>query len=287
MNPNNEALESLLQNRLQTATEGPGKLSEAMHWAVFPGGARIRPRLCQAVGKATGAPDALAVVPAAALELLHCASLVHDDLPCFDNAQIRRGKASVQAAFGERLAVLAGDGLIVMAFELLAGELNRHELLGPLTGVIARSVSTPHGIVAGQAWECEEQVDLKAYHREKTGALFAAATEAGAVAAGITDSGPWAVLGERLGVAYQVADDILDAAGRMEDVGKPVGQDSRFNRPNCVAQQGLCESIQTLQTLVQEAIDSIPDCPGRAALSRQIKAETANMLPARLAEIAA
>ncbi len=287
MKPNNDALESLLSSRLHAATYGPARLSEALHWAVFPGGARIRPRLCQAVGQATGAADTLAVVPAAALELLHCASLVHDDLPCFDNAPIRRGKASVQSAFGERLAVLAGDGLIVMAFELLADELNRHELLGPLTSIIARSVSTPHGIVAGQAWECEEQVDLKAYHREKTGALFAAATEAGAAAAGISNSKPWAVLGQRLGVAYQVADDILDAAGRMEDVGKPVGQDSRYDRPNCVAQEGLCESIQRLQTLVGEAIDSIPDCPGRSALSQQIKAETAHMLPARLAEIAA
>lgn len=282
-------LETLLSDQLRNAKRkgSPPRLSEALHWAVFPGGARIRPRLCLAVGKATCAPDNLAVIPAAALELLHCASLVHDDLPCFDNAELRRGRASVHAAFGERLAVLAGDGLIVMAFELLADRLCNHPLLGPMTGVIARSVSTPHGIVAGQAWECEPEVDLKLYHREKTGALFAAATEAGAVAAGISNSRPWSVLGEKLGVAYQVADDILDAVGNAEDIGKPVGQDHRFERPNSVSQQGLCESVQKLQKLVDEAIQSIPDCPGKAALSLQIKAETDRMLPARLAALAA
>ncbi len=289
MIPANDALETLLQKQLMDAgKEGcPPRLNEALHWAVFPGGARIRPRLCLAVAAAAGASQQVAVVPAAALELLHCASLVHDDLPCFDNAELRRGKASVHRAFGERLAVLAGDGLIVMAFELLAKSLPDHPQLGPLTGVIARSVSTPHGIVAGQAWECEEEVDLTTYHREKTGALFAAATEAGAVAAGIQQSASWALLGERLGVAYQVADDILDAAGRSEDVGKPVGQDDRFQRPNSVAQRGLCESVQQLQRQVDEAIGSIPDCPGREALSQQIREETDRMLPARLATLAA
>ncbi|MEO8010149.1 MAG: polyprenyl synthetase family protein, partial [Dokdonella sp.] len=188
----------------------PPRLAAAIRYAVFPGGARIRPRLCLAVAQAC-AEDHPAIVEAAAtaIELLHCASLVHDDLPCFDDAATRRGKPSVHKAFGERLAVLAGDAMIVLADSCRAAPAR----LPTLIRIIARSVGTAGGIVAGQAWECETDAPLSQYQQAKTGSLFAAATMAGAVSAGVSDAAPWSLLGERIGAAYQVADDILDVAG--------------------------------------------------------------------------
>ena len=163
----------------------PPRLAAAMRYAVFPRGARVRPRLCHSVAAACGEDHPAATEAAgAALELLHCASLVHDDLPCFDAAETRRGRPSVHKAFGEPLAVLTGDALIVLAFQTLARIQGRPERLTALTLTIAQSVGVPSGIVAGQAWECESQIDLAHYHRAKTGALFAAATVAGAASAG-------------------------------------------------------------------------------------------------------
>ena len=172
------------------------------------------PRLCLAVASACGDDQPrVSQAAAASIELLHCASLVHDDLPCFDDAATRRGRASVHAAFGEPLAVLAGDALIVLAFQTLAaGAAIRPTRLATLLPIVAGAVGVPSGIVAGQAWECEASADLSQYQREKTGALFAAATAAGAAAAG-AEAEAWRLLGDRLGEAYQVADDIRD--GRL------------------------------------------------------------------------
>ena len=165
---------------------GPPLLAGAMSHAVFPRGARVRPRLALAVAAACGDDDpAASDGAAAAIELLHCASLVHDDLPCFDDADTRRGRPSVHRAFGEPLAVLAGDALIVLAFQTVASGAQRSPLRLPLLMlVLSRAVGMPHGIAAGQAWESETDVDLGEYQRAKTGALFAAATMAGAAAAG-------------------------------------------------------------------------------------------------------
>ena len=162
---------------------------------------------------------------AISIEFLHCASLVHDDLPCFDDADTRRGQPSVHRAFGESLAVLAGDALIVLAFQTLARASQNSPLrLAPLLDTIGNGVGMPFGIVAGQAWECESKVSLSDYQRAKTGALFVAATAAGALAAG-TDPTPWRALGDWLGEAYQVADDIRAVMGAPQLLGEPVGRE--------------------------------------------------------------
>ena len=160
------------------ASGAPPRLAAAMRHAVFPKGARIRPRLTLAVAAACGDDQPrLSSAAAAAIELLHCASLVHDDLPCFDDADTRRGRPSVHRAFGEPLAVLAGDGLIVLAFQTVArAGCGAPERLGPVINAIGDGVGVPFGIVAGQAWECEPRADLSEYQRQKTGALFAAAS---------------------------------------------------------------------------------------------------------------
>ena len=266
----------------------PPRLLAAMRHAVFPRGARIRPRLCLAVAAACG-DDAPAVADAAgaAIELLHCASLVHDDLPCFDDSDTRRGHPSVHRAFGEPLAVLAGDALIVLAFQTLAqGAAAAPLRLGMLLGAIGASVGVPCGIVAGQAWECEDDADLAQYQREKTGALFAAATIAGAAAAG-AEAEPWRAVGMWLGEAFQVADDILDATASCEALGKPVGQDRAHGRPSAVTRLGLPGAIARLHTLSEAAVDSVPACLGRSALRSHIRTETLRLLPQEVARHAA
>lgn len=263
------------------ARSAPPRLAGAMRHAVFPGGARIRPQLCLAVAAACGDNDpALSEAAAAAIELMHCASLVHDDLPCFDDALLRRGRPSVHAAFGERCAVLAGDALIVAAFDALAhGAANSPQRLPAMITLLARRVGMPMGIVAGQGWECEDYVPLPDYQRAKTGSLFAAATEMGAMAAGAAPDA-WRGFGEWLGEAYQVADDIRDAAGDTEQIGKPTGRDRALGRPSAVTEFGLGGALQRFEDLVNHASEAVPEGPGARALRRLLQAESERLLPA-------
>ncbi|WP_058556719.1 polyprenyl synthetase family protein [Thiohalocapsa sp. ML1] len=265
---------------LGIAPDGPPRLGAAARHAVLTPGSRARPRLVLAVAAACG-DDAPAVSDAAAasLELLHCASLVHDDMPVFDDADTRRGEPTVHKLYGDQIALLVGDGLIVLAFENLAWHARLHpQRLGPLTLITARAVGIGHGIVAGQAWECEEHVDLTQYHREKTAALFSAATEAGAAAAGM-EPAPWHTLGENLGLAYQVADDLRDVTGDAAALGKPVGQDAVHGRPSAVSELGVDGAIARLTALLDEAVASIPACPGRDKLAAMARAEMERLLP--------
>ncbi|MBK1643420.1 geranylgeranyl pyrophosphate synthase [Thiocapsa imhoffii] len=263
----------------------PPRLAEAVRHAVFPGGARVRPRLCLAVATACGSPDVeIAAAVAASIELLHCASLVHDDLPCFDDSPLRRGLPSVHRAYGEPLAVLAGDALIVLAFENLARVLAEDPArLAPLLLTLGRAVGMPMGIVAGQAWECEPKVSVADYHRAKTGALFAAATAAGAQVAG-ADAEAWRVVGDRIGEAYQVADDLRDVAASAQEVGKPVGRDALLNRPSAAGELGVDGAVDLLKGLVKGAVEAIPPCPGAEQLAAVLVAESRHIMPKGLAD---
>lgn len=279
-----------IENALLAAVAGsmgagcPPKLAAAVRHAVFPGGARIRPQLCLAVARACGddQPE-LADAAAVAIELLHCASLVHDDLPCFDDAPTRRGQASVHSAFGERLAVLAGDALIVMPFQVLvragagvgAGVAERALRVMHTIGI---GVGMPGGIVAGQAWECEPRVTLREYQRLKTGSLFEAATVAGAQAAG-GDAEAWRALGAHLGEAYQVADDIRDVIADPEHLGKPIGQDVALGRPSVATEQGLDAAMRSFQRLVAGAVAAVPECRGAPMLRALVRAESERLVP--------
>ncbi|MEM6485406.1 MAG: polyprenyl synthetase family protein [Pseudomonadota bacterium] len=266
----------------------PPKLAAALHHSVFPGGARVRPKLCLAVALANGgdAPQ-LTAAAAASVELLHCASLVHDDLPCFDNADQRRGRPSVHSAYGEPLAVLAGDALIVAAFSVLAQPgLPAPERIPELMRIIAKGVGAPCGIAAGQAWESEPVVDVSLYHQSKTGALFVAATAAGAASAGV-DTTEWVALGHKIGEAYQVADDIQDATATAQDLGKPIGVDEALARPNIVRDKGLPAAIRRLRELVEEGVDAVPVCPGRAELQEVVRQQAQRFLPKACEPVAA
>lgn len=262
------------------AQPSPAKLAAALDYAVTPGGARIRPTILMSVAIACGDDDpALADTAAAALEIMHCASLVHDDLPCFDDADIRRGKPSVHRAWSESLAVLTGDSLIILAFAALARHAARAPArAGQLIATLADRSGMPNGICAGQGWECESSVDLSAYHRSKTGALFIAATQMGAIAAG-QDPEPWEELGARIGEAFQVADDLRDALYDATTLGKPGGQDERLGRPNAVSELGVDGAVKRLKDILSGAIASIPACPGEAMLAQMVQAQADRLVP--------
>ncbi len=286
-------MKTRIEASLQAALEGvdrdaPPRLRAALHHAVFPGGARVRPRLALAVSGACGGhPPGLALATGCALELLHCASLVHDDLPCFDDADLRRGRPSVHKAFGEPLAVLAGDALILLAFETVArsGHL-APERLPALMTLLAEAAGPARGLVAGQAWESEPEVDVARYHRAKTGALFVAATRGGALAAG-ADPQPWTHVGMRLGEAYQVADDLCDAHATAESAGKPTQCDVRNDRPSAVTRLGTAGALARLQDLVAEAVEAVPACEGQDALRDLVVKIAERLVPASLQHAAA
>ena len=263
--------------------EAPAKLRAALDHAVFPGGARIRPTILVSVARACGDDRPhLTDAAAAALELIHCASLVHDDLPCFDDADIRRGKPTVHRAYGEPVAVLAGDSLIVLAFEVLAraaGESPQRAV--ELIRVLAQRTGMPGGICAGQGWESEAEVNVAAYHRAKTGALFIAATQMGAIAAG-QEAEPWEELGARIGAAFQVADDLKDALLTEAEMGKPAGQDAAHARPSAVQELGVQGAVSHLKDILGGAIASIPACPGEAMLAAMVRAYAERMTPVAL-----
>lgn len=285
--PHEDRIERALRASLAPSLQGghPPKLAAAMQHAVFPGGARIRPKLTLAVAWACGEDDpTLSEGAAAAIELLHCASLVHDDLPCFDAAETRRGRPTVHRAFGERLAVLAGDALIVAAFEVLGTSAHRHlSRLPVLLRTVSKGVGMPMGIVAGQAWECEPQLSLSDYQQAKTGALFAAATMAGAQAAG-ADGAPWRALGEQLGLTYQVADDIRDVVMDTHALGKPGGQDVALGRPSTARELGLEGALAEFHRLVRATLLTVPVCPGAAQFRQLIRQEADRLLPQQLVQ---
>lgn len=263
----------------------PQRLQAAMHHAVFSDGARIRPQLCMAVATACGddAPE-LTNAAAVALEFMHCASLVHDDMPTFDNADFRRGQPTVHKAFSEPLALLTGDGLIVMAYQALlqAGRPYPDRLI-ELMDNLSKGVGLPNGIVAGQAWECETTADLGQYQRAKTGALFVSATCAGAIASGQAHA-PWAPLGAYLGEAYQVADDIRDVLGDVASLGKPAGQDVLNARPSSAQALGLEGAIHHFDGLIAKAGESIPDCNCRDMLKQLVLRESERLVPKSMCE---
>ena len=260
----------------------PSRLNAAMRFAVLEGGSRLRPRLLFNVVKACGASvDEKGFGAGAAIEMVHCASLVHDDLPTFDNAPVRRGKPAVHRRYGEAAAILAGDALILGAFTVLAeiGREGDFDAL-PLVRILARSAGTPGGATAGQGWELEEPtaIDLAQYHEAKTGAMFECATMFGAILAG-RDPGAFRLFGNLYGKAYQLIDDILDATGANMIGGKLAHRDAELGRPNTVHKIGLEKSRCELAATLEKAKAALPPCPHPSILTT-----TADALLAKIDE---
>jgi len=269
-------VERALEEALRSCATGPGcppRLAEAQHYALFPGGARLRPQLCIVAAMACGdARPALADAAAASIELLHCASLVHDDLPCFDDADTRRGRPAVHKVFGEALALLVGDAFIVHSFDVLArAAASSPREVGELLQTLATAAGTTRGILAGQAWESEPVAPLDEYQRAKTASLFEASAAMGAIAAGASPHA-WRRFGEALGRAYQAADDLNDAIGDARSMGKPTGRDAALGRPSVVRAFGVDAARARVAHFVDAALARVPACKGELEVRAWVQA---------------
>lgn len=263
-----EALEAALPEK-----KGPeARVVEAMRYSLFAGGKRFRPILCLAAAEAVGEEVEAAMPAACALEMIHTYSLIHDDLPAMDDDDLRRGKPTSHVVFGEAIAILAGDGLLTEAFVLLSGY---HTLLPEralkLIGVIARAASY-RGMVGGQVVDMLSQnkpADLETVqqmHSRKTAALISAAAESGALAGRGTDDQVEALAryGRAIGLAFQIADDILDIEGDTEILGKTTGSDVARGKVTYPAVVGLEEARQTARELVNDALAALERFDQRA-----------------------
>jgi geranylgeranyl diphosphate synthase type II len=287
---NNDAAEQILRRglafvdewllrALPTRDTPPARLHGAMHDAVFPGGRRARPLLCRLIAdRYGGGDDELVGRMAAAVELVHCASLVQDDLPCFDGAKTRRGLPACHVVYGEAGAILVGDALLTLAFETLANAAPRRAAVAfRLIGVLTAATGSSNGVIGGQALELEPTpVDLGHYHRQKTAALFRAAAAGGAICCGAeSDVSRWARLGELIGCALQLRDDLDDVAASAADIGKPVGRDAALGRPNAALQSGR-ENAQAMRQALIDGVDELlgPKTPETEALHRLVEEVT-------------
>jgi geranylgeranyl pyrophosphate synthase len=242
-------IESVLDRVLRLPESGSARLREAMRYSVLGGGKRLRPTLVYATGTALGAAPEALDDPAAAVELIHVYSLVHDDLPAMDDDDLRRGRPSCHRAFDEATAILAGDALQALAFELLAAPAVPAEATRRLTmtRLLARGIGTA-GMAGGQAIDLESvgrQLDLTALqtmHRLKTGALIETSVLMGAAAAGVLEGPTHDALreyGAAIGLAFQIQDDILDVTGTTASIGKVAGADAAHAKPTYTSLMGL------------------------------------------------
>ncbi len=243
------------------------ELHRAMRYAVLGGGKRIRPLLVYAAGHALGVDDERLDSPACAVEIIHAYSLVHDDLPAMDDDDLRRGRPTCHIVFGEAMAILAGDALQALAFELLARDEPKIDAPGRLAMLHALGAACgAEGMAGGQAFDLSAVgkrltlSELERMHAYKTGALIRAAVRLGALAAGHHDGDLLARLdryGHAVGLAFQVRDDILDIEGESSVIGKTAGKDAAADKPTFPSIIGLDASRARLDDLVADALDAI------------------------------
>jgi geranylgeranyl pyrophosphate synthase len=260
--------------------QGPAEsLFAAMRYSVFNGGKRLRPALCFAAAEAIASSDANTAKVAAALEMIHAYSLIHDDLPAMDDDDLRRGKATCHIQFDEATAILAGDGLQSLAFEQLT-ELHNipADQIVKLLSMLA-SYSGCSGMVAGQAIDLAATgqtlslEQLKTMHRHKTGALIEAAVLMGAIATGAATEQQLAVLKQfaaDIGLAFQIQDDILDVESSTEQLGKQQGSDAANQKSTYSSIMGLEEARAEAATLYQQSVASLDIFAERADPLRQL-----------------
>ena len=264
-----EQIEKSLDNWLPEVTSPPGRLHEAMRYSVFAGGKRLRPRLALAVCENLGADPRQALAPAAALEMIHTYSLIHDDLPAMDDDDMRRGQPTSHKVFGEDFAILAGDGLLTQAFSVVAEHTPEPLWVPKLVKVIADK-SGWAGMVGGQVADIASSEPLahnktrgldqvKFIHLRKTAALISASCECGAICAGADDATikRYAKMGETLGLAFQIIDDILDLTADSATLGKTAGKDERDNKLTYPAVLGIEQSKKIALALEQEVMETL------------------------------
>ncbi|WP_417621183.1 polyprenyl synthetase family protein [Parasphingorhabdus sp.] len=264
---------------LEIPDDARRKLYEAMRHAAIGGGKRLRPLLVMATARLFNVDDSCALRAATAVEALHVYSLIHDDLPCMDDDELRRGKPTTHVAFGEAAAVLAGDALHAIAFELLADERTHHDpfVRAEMTACLARAAG-PSGMAGGQMMDLvaeKSTFDLPTVTRLqqlKTGALIAACVEIGAILGRVNSEGRTSLRGyaHDLGLAFQIADDILDVEGDEEKAGKALHKDADAGKETFLSLMGLERAKDQAQMLVDQAKSHLKAYGAEADLLRAI-----------------
>ena len=276
-----EIIDQALKRLVPGQGDYPERLHEAMGYSVFAGGKRLRPILALAACEIVCGEWDKAVVPGCALEIIHTYSLIHDDLPAMDDDDLRRGVATSHKVFGEAMAILAGDSLLTHAFDVLSrdedGGLPDRVRLGIIQEIAGAAGS--RGMVGGQAVdiisEGEKEVDqptLEYIHTHKTGAMIRSAVRVGAIAGGATADQLRALTryGDRIGLAFQITDDILDLMGDEKALGKNVGSDLARKKKTYPALLGIPESRERAQVLASAAVEALNQFEARREPLRAI-----------------
>jgi geranylgeranyl diphosphate synthase type II len=268
-----ELADAALERLLPPATQHPASIHRAMRHSVFAGGKRLRPILCMEAGRmVAGSLPAGIEELGAALEMLHTYSLIHDDLPALDNDDLRRGRPTCHKAFGEALAILAGDALQTQAYETLARLRCPAEARVRIIEEIARGTGTVDGMIGGQVVDLEAEHHkpdlqmLEYIHRSKTAALITASVVSGGLYAEANDHAveKLRTFGRSIGLAFQIVDDVLDVTQTSEQLGKTAGKDTAAEKATYPALFGIEESLKKADTLVCAAMSSL-DSFGSAA----------------------
>ncbi len=259
-------IEDALDRYLPSTTCRPERLHEAIRYSVLAPGKRLRPILVLASAESVGGRPEDVLPTACALECIHAFSLIHDDLPCMDNDDYRRGRLTNHKVYGEAMAMLAGDALLTFAFELIAenAAVVPGERIVPVVKMISVATGTA-GMVGGQVIDIESEGKdissdtLQFIHAQKTGALLTASSLAGALLCGANDAQQESLkqYGRSIGLAFQIADDILDVVGDQEKIGKPVGSDEKSDKATYPKLFGLEESRRMAHAEVAKAVDAL------------------------------
>ena len=274
-------VDKFLDDYLPKADVHPNALHEAMRYSLFAGGKRVRPILCIASCEAVGGDIDTVMPVASAIELIHTYSLIHDDLPAMDNDDYRRGRPTNHKMYGEAIAILAGDALLTLAFDLLSDKgLNKRLDSDSLLSIIKRlsSASGSAGMVGGQAADIQasgKEVNLpevEYIHIHKTGALIRASVCIGAIAGNASKDALSALTryGEAIGLAFQIADDVLDIEGSKDEIGKDVGSDIAKEKVTYPSVIGISESKKLAKGLIDKSIEAISTLGDKAEPLREI-----------------
>jgi len=268
-----------LESRLQDLSDIAPSLKQAMQYGLLIGGKRVRPFLTYAAGQMLGAQESDLDACAMALECIHAFSLIHDDLPAMDDDDLRRGKPTVHKAFDEATAILAGDALLTLAFEILTDPITHEdaEVRVALVRSLAQAAGAA-GMVGGQMidliseGENLDQVAISRLQQLKTGALIAFSVEAGGLMGGATviEQNALAGYARDLGIAFQIADDLLDVTASAEAMGKATGKDADAGKATLVSIMGIERATQQAQALADQAIAQLSQFGDRASLLRAV-----------------
>lgn len=264
-----QRIDQALETLLPRDTERPHNLHKAMRYSVFAGGKRVRPILMLAACDAVGGESEAAIPAACAMEMIHTYSLIHDDLPAMDDDDFRRGNPTNHKVFGEAIAILAGDALLTEAFKLISNPACAHRISPDARLAVIHEIARcagSYGMVGGQVVDMESEgkpdMDLPTVqyiHTHKTGALIKASVVAGALI-GNADQTKLAAItryGEAAGLAFQIADDILDIEGTTEEIGKDAGSDQARGKATYPAVMGLSAAKTEAESMMNEALEAL------------------------------